>query len=282
MKTLLVGEVHEDAHNLLKENVNISQLSTEEFLNTRYFDHEAIVLRTYTPLQKEQLDRMPNLRKVVSCSVGINNIDLEELKSKNIELIHCPGTNSNAVAEHTLHLILALCRHKIPFLELTGKTIGIIGFGYIGKLVAKKLKGFNANVIAYDIIEQDPKLLEELDVKMKPLSEILSNADIVTIHVPLFPQTKGMINEEVFSQMKDSCLFINTSREEIIDDEALLKHFPRFDGAALDVYSERIKKEFTGKSNIILTSHIGAQGKESWRRMCVEPVEKFLEIVKNY
>ncbi|MDP3989965.1 MAG: NAD(P)-dependent oxidoreductase [archaeon] len=277
MKTLLIGEIHEDAHNLLKENVDFSQISTEEFLQQSSLDHEAIVLRTYTPLQKEQLSKLPRLKKVVSCSVGINNIDLDELKKREIELIHCPGTNSNAVAEHTIHLILDLCRHKTPFIELTGKTIGIIGFGYIGKLVAKKLKGFGANIIAYDIIEQDTKVLEELNVTMKPLSEILPNADIITIHVPLFPQTKGMINEEVFSQMKDGCLFINTSREEIIDDESLLKHFPRFEGAALDVYSEKIKKEFSGKSNIILTPHIAAKGKESWKRMCVEPVEKFIK-----
>ena len=274
MKTLLIGNIHQDARTLLNQYAEVEHLSNETFSqNIEEKDHEAVVLRTYTNLRKPQLDLFPHLKYVVSCSVGIENIDLEELKRRNIELVHCPGSNANAVAEHTLHLLLSICRNQTPFFELKDKTIGIIGFGHIGKLVARKLKGFQAKVIAYDVIEQDPEVLRELNVEMKELPELLQNSDISTVHVPLMPPTRGMINDNIFSQMKSNSYFINTSRAEVIDEEALIRHQHKFKGIALDVHSSHLKENLI---NPFLTEHIAAQGEDSWRAMCLEPVKKLI------
>src|SRR3989344_6137579 len=186
MKTLLIGKIHDQAEQLLRENTELQQTSAEDFVKVKNFPEvEAVVLRTFTRLGKEELAKFQKLKYVVSCSVGLDNLNLEELKAEKIELIHCPGTNANSVAEHTVYLILSLLRRSRPVTELKNKTIGIIGFGYIGKLVAKKLAGFEAKIVAYDILEQDPKLLQQLNTEMKSFSAVLQEADILTVHVPL-------------------------------------------------------------------------------------------------
>ena len=276
MKTLLIGPIHEEAHQLLKQHTELTEVSVEDFPNNQFPEIEAVVLRTYTELK--DLSNLPNLKYVVSCSVGVNNLDLDLLKQKNIELIHCPGTNSNSVAEHTLHLILSLLRRKIPFPELKGKTVGIVGFGHIGKIVAKKLKGFECNIIAFDVIEQDPEVLKELNTTIKSMEEVAKESDIITIHVPLNKYTHHLINEEFFGNMKPNSFFINTSREEIIDEDALIKHKDKFRDIGLDVFSENQKTHLAGA---LLTYHVAAQGEESFKRMCLEPVEKFLQLSKH-
>ncbi|PIZ50642.1 hypothetical protein COY27_06560 [Candidatus Woesearchaeota archaeon CG_4_10_14_0_2_um_filter_33_13] len=282
MLTLLIGEIHSDAHLMLKENVELKQVSNEIFLTETWPGIEAVMLRTYTTLKDKELLLLPNLKYVVSCSVGIDNLDLELLKQKGIKLIHCPGSNANSVAEHTLYLILSLLRKEKPFPELKGKTVGIVGFGYIGQEVAKKLQGFECKIIAYDVIEPDKYLLQNLNVKMVSLEEISKKSDIVTIHVPFNKYTQRMINEKFLSSLKKNAFFINTSREEVIDEEALLNHQEKFAGIGLDVYSEKLEKGLKG--NVLLTPHIAAQGEDSFREMCLQPIKKFLNGItsKNF
>ncbi len=277
MNTLLVGEIHPAARELLQKSVALEEVTTEQFLNGHFPGIEAIVLRTYTPLKEKELDKLPALRFVVSCSVGLDNIDVNLLQKRGITLIHCPGSNANSVAEHTIYLLFSLLRKEKPFYELKGKTVGIVGLGFIGKLVARKLKGCECRVIAFDVIEQDKVVLKELQVEMKPFDEVVK-ADIVTIHVPLNSHTEKLITEKVFAMMKENAFFINTSRAEVIDEDGLLEHQEKFRGIALDVFSERLKGELKG--NIILTDHVAAQGEDSFREMCVQPVTLFLEKIK--
>ena len=226
MKTLLIGKLHPEAKEILKENTKLIQMSNEDFCATTslFPETEALVLRTFTKCQKNELDFFPNLRYIVSCSVGLNNLDLEEMERRNIKLIHVPGTNANSVAEHTLYLMLSLLREDSvrPFAELKNKTIGIIGFGAIGKLVAKKLLGFDCKVIAFDVIAQEQEVLQTLNTQMKELDEVLSMADVITIHVPLNKHTQNLINQECFAKMKEKSFFINTSRAELLDEKSLL------------------------------------------------------------
>ena len=278
MKTLLVGQIDEKALNLLENNTELQKVTMEDFPNNNYPEVQAIVLRTYTELREQQLSLLPNLKYVVSCSVGLNNLDMDLLKEKNIELIFCPGSNSNSVAEHTLFLLLSLLRQEKPFPELKGKTVGIIGFGFIGKLVAKKLLGFGAKIIAFDVIEQEQKVLDDLQVEMKSFEEVAKEADILTVHVPLNKFTKHLISDSIFSNMKPGSFFINTSREEVIDEKSLLSHYQKFKGIGLDVYSENLKNNLGG--NIIFTNHVAAQGEDSFREMCFQPVNLFIEKTK--
>ena len=167
-------------------------------------------------------------------------------------------------------------RRKKPFPELKGKTVGIVGFGNIGKIVAKKLKGFECNIIAFDVIEQDPEVLKELNVTIRPMEDVAKESDIITIHVPLNKYTKHLINEEFFNNMKPNSFFINTSREEIIDEDALIKHKDKFRDIGLDVFSEKVKNNLP---EALLTYHVAAQGEDSFKKMCLDPVKKFLDKV---
>ncbi len=281
MKTLLVGPIHEEAHNLLQQNTELQEVSVENFPNSTYPETEAIVLRTYTELKESQLNLLPKLKYVVSCSVGLNNLDLDLLKERNIELLFCPGSNANSVAEHTLFLMLSLLRQEKPFPEMKGKTVGIIGLGYIGKLVARKLLGFGAKVVAFDVIEQDPVLLEELKVEMKSFEEVAKSADILTVHVPLNKHTANLISDSVFSNMKEGSFFVNTSREEVIDEASLLNHYSKFKGNGLDVFSDNLKTNLQEKTslqgNLIFTNHVAAQGEDSFKEMCLRPVKLLVE-----
>ena len=195
MNVLLVGEIHPDAEWLLREKTTVRKMSNEEFAALPFLrDVEAIVLRTFTPCKKKELDKFPSLKWMVSCSVGVDNLDLDEMKRRGIVLVHVPGTNANSVAEHTLYLLLSLLREDIEerFFELKGKTVGIVGFGAIGKMVARKLSGFECTIIAFDVVAQDPFVLKELNVEMKPLADVLRLSDIITINVHLFQQTEKL------------------------------------------------------------------------------------------
>ncbi len=284
MKTLLVGQIHPDACTLLAANTTLIEYTQEQFNCTRPLDIKAIALRTFTSLQKRQLDLLPHLQYVISCSVGTDNIDLEELKRRNITLIHCAGTNANSVAEHALYLLYSILRedsHK-PYAELKNKTVGLIGFGYIGKLVAKKLKGCDCNIIAFDVIDQDLAVLRELNVTMKSFEEVLSTSDIISIHVPYNKHTEKLINEKALSLIKPNAFFINTSRAEVIDEEALINCADKFRGIGLDVYSENFKEKMVQVicNNCLFTPHVAAQGEDSFREQCLRPVEEFVKRLK--
>jgi len=282
MKTLIIGEIDNEARELLAKKTNVRQMSNDAFIKSDRLDCEALVIRTFTRIGEKEICKMPDLKYIVSCSVGLDNIDIDELKRRNIELIFCQGTNANSVAEHTIYLILKLIREDVkkPFFELKDKTIGLIGFGNIGKIVAEKLTGFGVKIIASDVIKQEKEVLERLKVKMLDIEDIAKNSDIVSIHVPFNKYTDKLINEKIFSEMKESCFLVNTSRAEVIDEKALIKFskIKKFRGIALDVYSEKLKKELNF-GNIILTNHLAAQGEDSFKKMCLEPIQKFISQV---
>jgi D-3-phosphoglycerate dehydrogenase len=282
MNTLLIGDIHPDAKSLLTEKVVVQQINNEEFTTFPSSpDIEAIVLRTFTLCKKKELDKFSHLKYIISCSVGVDNLDLEEIKRRKIELIHVPGTNANSVAEHTLYLILSLLREDRngSFFELKGKTVGIIGFGAIGKIVAQKLNGFECSVIAFDVIPQDEKILKDLHVTMKTFEEVLQESDVVTVHVPLLPQTRGLLNEKAFLLMKKGCFFVNTSRAEIVYEEALVKNIDKFRGVGLDVYSDWLVRKL--EERVLFTPHVAAKGEDSFRMQCVKPVEIFLSKIRK-
>ncbi len=283
MKTLVIGQIHPEALALLKNRVSVISMSQAEFDVVDTMDCEVVVFRTFNPMHKTQLDKMPRLKYAILCSVGMDNLDAFEMKRRGIELIVVPGTNANSVAEHVLYLLFALLRQdpKRPFAELRGKTVGICGFGAVGKLVARKLKEFECRVVAYDVVVQDPAVVLELGVTMVSFEEIFSQCDIVSLHVPFMKETQGLVGEKAFSLMKSGSFLINTSRAEIVDEHALLSSLHRFRGVGLDVYSEvlavGLKNGSAVLSHVILTPHVAAQGEDSFRAQCVRPVEEFLK-----
>ena len=247
MRLLITDVIHENALKLLNE-FDVVFSKVDEVSET---DFDVIILRTFTKLGKEELDKFKSLKYVVSCSVGVDNIDLIELKKRGIELIHVPGTNANSVAEHALLLLLLSVRdirltNDGLFDELSGKTIGFIGFGAVGRSFAKKLKGLGMNLLVYDVVNFSDDLLSELGVVQVGLDEVVRNSDVLTIHVPLLTQTKGMINSSLFSRMKKGVILLNTSRAEVINEvdfvKALNKGIVR--KACLDVFSDELFDSF--------------------------------------
>jgi D-3-phosphoglycerate dehydrogenase len=233
------------------------------------------------------LDAAKNLKILARYGVGVDNVDLEAATRNGIIVTYTPGANTNAVAEHTFALIMALVR-DIPKLneagkqglwgkgrglgrELRGKTLGIIGLGRIGRTVAEIAKGFGMTVIAYS-----PRVpreeAEKLGIKLVSLEELLSTADIVSIHTSMSPEKYHMIGERELRMMKKTAYLVNTARGELIDEAALVKALKEgwIAGAALDVLEKEPPppdSELLKLENIIITPHAGAHTWEAVKNM---------------
>lgn len=255
-------------------------------------------------IDKEVMDACPTAKIFANFSVGYNNIDLEVAKQRGIEATNTPGTSSVAVAEHTIALMFALTTRLVegdrfvrdgkfkgwdPELlvgsDMNGKTIGIIGGGQIGTQVAKMLhNGFNVNILYNDIVPN--KELEEcFKVERKEFVDIIKEADIITLHVPLLPSTTHLINKEVLSQMKNSAFLINTSRGPVVDENALVVALKnkQISGAGLDVFEfePKLAKGLAKLENVVLTPHI-ASSRISARNMMAEmAVQNIISVLET-
>lgn len=247
-------------------------------------------------LDKDVFDACPTAKVFANFSVGFDNVDLEEVKKRNICVSNTPGTSITAVAEHTVALILTLTtridegdrfmrsgKYKgwdpdlLIGTDLKGKTIGLIGAGQIGTEVAKILHyGFGSNII-YSDISPNPILEQITGPTRKETNDVLREADIVSLHVPLLPSTRHLINKESLATMKKTAFLINTSRGGVIDEKELVTALKNkvIRGAAIDVYEfePKLTKGLTKLSNIVLTPHI-ASARGSARDMMAEIAAK--------
>lgn len=260
-----------------------------------------IVITNKTPLRKELLETLTNLKYVGLLSTGYNIVDWEYCKEKGIPVCNIPSYSTSAVAQLVFSLILELtnavsvhsesvhggewsacrdfCYWKTPLTELDGKTLGIIGFGKIGKAVAKIASAFGMKVLAST---NHPAPFE--NVEFCGRDELLSNSDFVSLHCPLTPSTEGMVNADFLSKMKPTAILINTSRGQVIDENALADALKngRIAGAGLDVLSVEPPKTdnpLFGIKNCYITPHIawaGFETRERLMKICRENVEAFL------
>lgn len=216
---------------------------------------EIVAIFIHSQLNKELLDRMPNLKLVTTMSTGFDHVDLQECKSRNIVVCNVPTYGETVVAEHAFALILNIARRMpesiervkkgnfmpggLTGFELRGKTIGVIGVGSIGTNVIKIAKGFGMNVIVYKRTP-DYALEKELGCKFVDLNVLYQQSDIITLHIPYSQETHHYLSDEQFSQMKDGVVLINTARGGLIDTDALLKALEsgKVKAAGLDVLEE--------------------------------------------
>ncbi|MCM8536028.1 MAG: ACT domain-containing protein [Lentisphaeraceae bacterium] len=195
----------------------------------------AMIVRS-EKITAEVIDSFPNLKVIVRAGAGFNTIDIKYARSKDIAVMNTPGANSNAVAEEVIGLMLAGCRHFLPadastrsglwekakFMgtELTGKTVGILGFGNIGQLLAKRLKGFETDVLIYDpYVSQDKA--RDFGVTLATKEEIFDKADFISLHMPATEETNKIINKDLLSRLKSGSVLVNGARAEILDEDAL-------------------------------------------------------------
>lgn len=250
-----------------------------------------ILITNKTPITKEIIDCLPNLKFIALMSTGYNIVDYVYLKEKGIPVSNIPSYSTDAVAQLVMSFILELamnvglhsesvksgewsacsdfCYWKSPLTELTGKTLGIFGLGKIGKAVAERAKAFGMNIVAYTprIHGNEPEY-----IKLVSLDEMLNLSDIISMHCPLTPETEGVVNKEFISKMKDGAYFINTSRGTVVDEYALADalNTGKIGGAGLDVLStEPPKKDnpLLSAKNCFITPHIAWASYETRKRL---------------
>lgn len=265
-------------------------------------DYTGIAVRTKFRIDKEIFDAAPNLKFVARAGAGLDNIDEAIAKDRDIHLINAPEGNRDAVGEHAIGLLLALMnnfrnadaeirngiwdREGNRGYELKGKTVGIIGYGFMGQQMARKLAGFEVNVIAYDKYQTGFGNEYAREVSME---EIVKHSDVLSLHIPLTTETKQMVDDEYFYHFKKPIFFINTARGEIVNTAALLKNINsgKVLGAGLDVLEvekfPNLKeqtwfKELKNNEKVILTPHVGGWTFDSYRKISEVLAQKLAEI----
>jgi (S)-sulfolactate dehydrogenase len=244
----------------------------------------------------------PKLKVVGRLGVGLENIELPACAKRNIKVIPATGANAESVAEYVVGAAVALTRGFIPatistmkgewprprfstYHEFLGKTVGIVGFGSIGRVVAKKANAFGLKCLAYDpMLTQSSIDLDGFTVPLLPLDHVLSKSDVITLHLPFLPETKNLFNAATLDQMKPGACLINTARGGIVDEKALVERLrsSHLGGAAIDVFEGEPAKDlshFEGIENLILTPHIAGVTHESNERvsqMIADEVNRFL------
>jgi D-3-phosphoglycerate dehydrogenase len=257
---------------------------TAEELKKVIGDYDAIVVRSRTKLTEEVLKKATNLKAIARAGVGLDNIDTGYAKKKNIEVFNSPEAPCNAVAELVMGFMLSMARHipaadstmkqgrweknRLTGVELSGRTLGVIGFGRIGYMVGKKARALGMEVLAYDVLmDKLRSFVEEIGGKDVDLDTLLAESDFITVHVPLLPQTRHMISTKQFEKMKDGVYVVNAARGGIVDEAALKAALDssKVAGAALDVFESEPSpdSELVGRANVVCTPHIGAGSVEA-------------------
>lgn len=273
------------------------QLSMEE-IRERLPDYQAMVVRSRTKVTAEMLANAPNLKLVGRAGTGVDNVDVPSASARGILVMNTPGANATAAAEHTLAMMLSLSRHipqatqsmregrweknKFMGTELSGMTLGIIGLGKIGSILADRALAMKMEVIGFDphIV---PEAIAILGVEAVSLEEMLSRADFISVHTPMTPDTRNILNRETIAKCKRGVRLINCARGGLIDEEALKEALEsgQVAGAALDVFAKEppTGNPLLGMPNVIFTPHLGAssiQAQENVSKAIAEQIVDYL------
>ena len=249
-----------------------------------------VVILNKTPLPASVIEALaPELKYIGVLATGYNVVDIDAAKRAGVPVCNIPTYGTTAVAQFVMALLLELCHHvadhsrsvkagdwsrcpdfcywNYPLIELGGKTFGVIGYGRIGRAAAKLAKAFGMNVVAYDTFAKDDDV-----ARIVSLDELLAVSDVISLHCPLFPETKGIIGRDAIAKMKDGVLLINTSRGPLVDEDALAEalHAGKVAGAGLDVLCVEPAREdnpLLREPNCLITPHIAWAPKESRQRL---------------
>jgi len=269
LRTKLEAEVGEVVYNTTGKPLSSSQL--QELV--RGFDG---FIAGVDAIDRAVIDAADRLRVISRYGVGVDNVDLAAAREKGIVVTNTPGANSASVAELTIGLLLSLARSiptanaatkagewpRLRGLALEGKVVGLIGFGSIGKLVARRLTSFDCAILAFDPVP-DSEYAESLGVQLCPRDEVIREAEFISLHCPLLPETREMIDAEFLSQMRSGAFLVNTSRGEMVDETALLGALEsgHLRGAALDVFVKQppgADHPLLALQQVIATPHTGS------------------------
>jgi D-3-phosphoglycerate dehydrogenase len=303
MKVLVSEPVSEEGIEILHHHaqVDVKPKLTPEELISIIGDYEALVVRSQTKVTAAVIQAGKKLQVIGRAGVGVDNIDVDEATRQGIIVVNAPTGNTVSAAEHTIALMFALARH-IPqantslksgewrrgdFMgtEIRNKTLGIIGLGNVGSEVAKRARGLEMKLIAYDpFISADRA--HNLQIELVPLKQLLKEADFITLHTPLTSQTKGLIGAKELALVKPTVRIINCARGGLIDENALAKAVKekRIAGAAIDVFPTEPTTESVlfDNSNIIVTPHLGASTAEAQVTAARDVAEQIIDVLNGH
>lgn len=278
--------------------------SHEDLIIERVGDADA-VFTNKTPLSKEAMAKMPNLKFIGVLATGYNVVDIDAARDKGVMVTNIPSYGTNAVGQMAIALLLEMCHHvgahsesvmkgewannidwcywNYPLIELAGKTMGIIGYGKIGQSTGRIAQALGMKVLAFDSYQN--KALESETMKYVDIDTLLSNSDVIALHCPLFESTMGIINKDTIAKMKDGVMIINNSRGPLVVEQDLTDalNSGKVAGAALDVVStEPIKADnpLLKAKNCIITPHISWASKESRQRLmdiAIDNLKQFID-----
>ena len=294
-KVLISDKIFEEGIKLLEEKgyqVTRAWDTPKTELPKIIADYDVLIVRSATKVKEELLDNAKKLKVIGRAGEGLDNIDFKKVNSLGIALVNTPHVSYMSVAELTIGHLLALARgivqgtislregkwekEKLIGTEVNGKTLGIIGCGYIGKTVERLAISLGMNVLGVEECVYD---------RFVPLAEMLPQADFITIHVPLTPHTKHMISTREFNMMKDGVMLIDCSRGGVVDQEALYQALVsgKVKGAALDVFEDEPPKnsKLLTLNNVIATPHVGAQTYEAQLKASVQIAKRVIEALEK-
>ena len=263
-------------------------------------DYDALVVRSETKVVAEVLEAAGRLRVVGRAGVGVDNIDLDAATRRGVAVVNAPTGNILAAAEHTVALLLAMARNvsqadaslkrgewrRADFMgvEVRGKTLGIVGLGRVGSEVARRARGLDMRLLAYDPFVA-PERAAHLGATLAPLVQLLADSDFLTIHTPLTETTRQLLGAQELAQMKPSARIINVARGDLIDEDALLQALEeeRLAGAALDVFDHEppVNTVLVTHPKVVTTPHLGASTVEAQADVAREVVEQVLAVLRG-
>ncbi len=293
MRVLVAEKIGDSGVALLREHFEVD-LGAEHL--DHIADYDGLIIRSATQVTADVLERATNLKAIGRAGVGVDNVDVPAATKRGIVVANAPQSNVVTAAEHTLALLLALARNvpqahaslvggawersKFSGVELMDKTLGVLGFGRIGQLVAQRAQGFGMRVVAYDPFV-GPERYRELGVeKAESSDDVYAQADFITIHLPKTPETENWLDATAFAKMKDGVRVLNVARGPLVDDAALKDALDsgKVAGAALDVFrAEPITEHpLFGYPNVIVTPHLGASTAEATDRAGYQAAEQVI------
>lgn len=304
---MIADTIHDDAIEKLQKagfDLALQTDITADLLIETIGEYEAIIVRGRTKVTRDVIEAGKSLKVIARSGVGLDNVDLAYAKEKGITVINSPEGPSVSVAELVFALALAVIR-KVAFGdqgirqgqwlkkqskggELRGRRMGIWGFGLIGEEVAKRALAFEMSVFGFDILPERIEVMKKLGVKFLTSDELASVSDILTVHVPLTPKTRGLIGKREISVMPKGAILIHTARGGVVDEDALYQSLVdgHLSGAGIDVFTEEppfsndLLKKLIALPNVVSTPHIGAQTNEASRANSMVIAEKLLTLLK--
>lgn len=266
-------------------------------------DTEILISTAFTPLTRDILEKASRLRFIQVAGVGVDHIDLEAAREMGVTVAAVTGANTISVAEHVVMVALAMMRGLIPAhnkmqvgewslpfwiqqaKDLQGKTVGILGMGRIGREVAARLLPFQVTIFYYDAYPLAPEEEDTLGVTSLDLDTLLAESDVLTLHLPLTADTRGILNKEAFQRMKPGAFLINTARAELVDESALIEALQgHLGGAAIDVFSPEPPPSdhpLLSLPNVILTPHGAGVTQEAQQRIAQGVVQNLLRFLEG-